>query len=396
MDATTNQRCIKGDFIGFTFGGVHSSKLGLMRVSDGSRYNEDLLPPLQDKKAQVAGRDGEIYFGSQYMTKIIRVPVAFDNMNEECFLKLKLLLSNKTPQILWFDETPYKQWVVKSANVQSFKWVCFDESRNGKKERIYKGEGTIEFNCFNSYATSNINYLDEAMEEKKDENNQPIYKEGYENIEQWRDGSGLKDKDVTIIYPASSGKENVLTKFGEYQRGVFIQGALRRGVLLYNAGHIPIKPKIICKIPDEEGYEQTRNVELRLYSFYNGSEEKYRTVDFEEIGRITISKDIIKKCKEDTKEQYPEQDRFSYFIVDSKLKMIKGASSSKTEENPVKELTGRIYNKYHKNGDYFEIPVSQDDIYFIEITDDQGSTTQGATPAETISISSIEYTHQYY
>jgi hypothetical protein len=41
-----NARCIKGDFIGFTLGDIHSSELGLMRVSDGSRYNEDLLPPL--------------------------------------------------------------------------------------------------------------------------------------------------------------------------------------------------------------------------------------------------------------------------------------------------------------------------------------------------------------
>jgi hypothetical protein len=41
-----NTRCIKGDFIGFTLGNIHSSELGLVRVSDGSRYNEDLLPPL--------------------------------------------------------------------------------------------------------------------------------------------------------------------------------------------------------------------------------------------------------------------------------------------------------------------------------------------------------------
>ena len=39
-------RAVKGDYIGFTFGDVHSSELGLVRVSDGSRYNEDLLPPL--------------------------------------------------------------------------------------------------------------------------------------------------------------------------------------------------------------------------------------------------------------------------------------------------------------------------------------------------------------
>jgi len=37
---------IKGDFLGFTFNGVHSSELGLTRVSDGSRYNENLYPTI--------------------------------------------------------------------------------------------------------------------------------------------------------------------------------------------------------------------------------------------------------------------------------------------------------------------------------------------------------------
>jgi hypothetical protein len=39
-------RAVKGDYIGFTFNGVHSSELGLVRVSNGSRYETDLLPPL--------------------------------------------------------------------------------------------------------------------------------------------------------------------------------------------------------------------------------------------------------------------------------------------------------------------------------------------------------------
>ncbi|MCI6366906.1 MAG: hypothetical protein MR911_10500 [Spirochaetia bacterium] len=34
------------DFVGFRFGGIHSSDLGIKHVSDGSRYNEDLLPSL--------------------------------------------------------------------------------------------------------------------------------------------------------------------------------------------------------------------------------------------------------------------------------------------------------------------------------------------------------------
>jgi hypothetical protein len=33
-----------GDFIGFTFDNIHSSELNLVRVSNGSRYESNLLP----------------------------------------------------------------------------------------------------------------------------------------------------------------------------------------------------------------------------------------------------------------------------------------------------------------------------------------------------------------
>jgi len=32
------------DFVGFTFNGIHSSELNVVRVSDSNRYTEDLLP----------------------------------------------------------------------------------------------------------------------------------------------------------------------------------------------------------------------------------------------------------------------------------------------------------------------------------------------------------------
>jgi hypothetical protein len=34
------------DYIGFTFNGVHSSELGIKRTSEGSRFNESLLPTI--------------------------------------------------------------------------------------------------------------------------------------------------------------------------------------------------------------------------------------------------------------------------------------------------------------------------------------------------------------
>lgn len=372
MDANT--RCIKGDFIGFTLGNIHSSELGLVRVSDGSRYNEDLLPPLQDKKGQVAGRDGEVYFGSQYGSKPLKVPVAFDNMREEDFSKLRRLLSIKTPQVLWFDENPYKQWLVKSANIQSFKWVCFDETGSGRGKRIYKGEGTLEFNCFTPHATSRFIYLDEAID--------------YANFDEWCAGSGLRWKKNTIIKTPDYDEDGYEVEYGEPLRYAFkIDKFYRRGMFVYNAGDVPIKPRIICEIPDD--YEATKDISLRIYSFDNSDiEEDEEPNKFYQVGQIILSKEIIAQCRANGD---------THFIVDSKLKMIKGA----TQVEDIYQLTGYIYNKYHKSGDYLEIPISENDVCFIEIIEDgidnpEAPEYPDVLRDDLIKISSVEYVHQYY
>ena len=375
-----NTRCIKGDFIGFTLGDIHSSELGLMRVSDGSRYNEDLLPPLQDKKAQISGRDGEVYFGSQYMTKPLKVPVAFDNMREEEFSALRRLLSIKTPQVLWFDESPYKQSLVKSAAAQSFKWSCFDESRGGlysDRKRIYKGEGILEFNCFTPYATSRITYLDETLTEK---DGKEVYKNEYQNIEEWRKSSRLRYRKIDSL-----STENQLIEFGSYIEDFKINDFDRRGIFVYNAGDIPIKPKIICKIP--EGYVVDKDIELTLYS-YNEITGNINEIEIMEFSKKAISEHL----------STIKDGESPYLIIDSKLKMIKGAEGN----DNLQKLNGRIYNKYHKKGNYLEIPVSDNEIYFIavsEVAEDEAiaqNTGENTEAEEKISILSVEYTHQYY
>ena len=39
---------LKGDYIGFTYNGIHSSDLGIIRVSGGDRYEEELLPEIEE------------------------------------------------------------------------------------------------------------------------------------------------------------------------------------------------------------------------------------------------------------------------------------------------------------------------------------------------------------
>lgn len=143
----------KGDFMGFTFNGVHSSDLNIVRTSDGSRYNSDLLPSFNDNTVVVPGGDGTYYFGSYYNQKPISIQFATDELNEVQFRQLRQWLGDKGIHDLIFDEAPYKKYSAKIAAVPNFNYICFDKGINDS-ERIYKGEGTIQFVCYYPYARS--------------------------------------------------------------------------------------------------------------------------------------------------------------------------------------------------------------------------------------------------
>ena len=139
----------KGDYMGFTYNGKHSSELGIVRVSDGSRFNENLLPTIQDKTVQVPGGDGMYYFGSYYTQRQFNVNFAFDSLDETGIAELKKHFGDKQIHDLIFDETPYKVWSAKVTGTATLKYIPFGEGETG---RTYRGEGTIQFTCYQSYA----------------------------------------------------------------------------------------------------------------------------------------------------------------------------------------------------------------------------------------------------
>ena len=142
---------MSGDFIGFSFGGVTSSELGIVRTSDGSRYNENLLPTIQDKIIQVPGGDGSYYFGSYYTQKPFNISIAFDNLTDEQLRKIKQTFGSKTVQKLSFDERPDVFYWAKSTGTPNLKFICFDD---GKGNNIYKGEGTISLVAYDPFGYS--------------------------------------------------------------------------------------------------------------------------------------------------------------------------------------------------------------------------------------------------
>jgi phage-related protein len=82
-------KAVKGDFIGFTYGGVHFSGHGLMRVSDGSRYSTYLLPSINNKSVQIPGKDGSYFFNSNFGNMEFSISVAYDSVTETDMRKIK-------------------------------------------------------------------------------------------------------------------------------------------------------------------------------------------------------------------------------------------------------------------------------------------------------------------
>ena len=138
-----------GEYIGFTYNNIHSSTLGIARVSGGSRFNENLLPTIQDKTVQVPGGDGTYYFGSYYTQKQFSMSFAFDSLTEQQLAEIKRVFGDKEIHDLIFDETPYKVYRAKVTGTATIKHLPFDE---GTTHRVYKGEGTIQFTCYEPFA----------------------------------------------------------------------------------------------------------------------------------------------------------------------------------------------------------------------------------------------------
>lgn len=148
------------DFTGFRFGQVHSEDLHLVVVSSSNRYVKPVLPALKDYTTEVPGGNGSYYFGETFTTQEFSVSVAFDSVDEKTWRRISQLFGNDKPQDLVFDELPYKTYRAKLKSKPDFKFVCF--TKNG--ERVYKGEGTLNFICYFPFAFGFNKYVVRAAD----------------------------------------------------------------------------------------------------------------------------------------------------------------------------------------------------------------------------------------
>ena len=167
------------DFIAFAFGDFNSKFFyvqnpqetdaqkqiqgGIIRTSDGDRYNMNLVPPMQDKTAEVPGGDGQYYFGTYHKPKVFDISFAFDYLTQDGLRKLKKAFAGKEMRELVFSEEPDKVYMAKVTSQPNIKTICFDETytvTTGEGEEVvtttytqevYKGEGSVQFTAYWPY-----------------------------------------------------------------------------------------------------------------------------------------------------------------------------------------------------------------------------------------------------
>lgn len=348
---------MKGSYLGFTFNGIHSSDFGITRTSDGSRFNQGLLPTIQDKAAQIPGRPGSVLQSSNYGTKVFSVSFAYDGITESQLQKMSAWLGDKKIHELIFDEAPYKHWYAKVTGNASMKWIPFEEGDTG---RIYKGEGTIQFTCYEPFAHCSNEWFAQWLEENGLTATEDDYKS--EKMREWIDVSGLANTvgknsvEISRLSLTEDGKL-IVTENGNHfallepsnlmkltSNALYVKyGLLNYSTKaeqsewwsMYNCGDLPVNFKLALKFDSDN--------KIPAGGLYLGRRSTSGNISI--ITAITW-REIVK----------PENSDDDGIIINTKMNLLEGAIFSEVDSKFTTAKTGNIYDQYINSGTYFQLP----------------------------------------
>ena len=214
-------KSFKGDFLGFTLGGLHSSEFGIVRVVGGNRTDLPILPTIKNNSIQIPGLVGSYYMDTDIQSEKESIRIAYDDISETEIREMRAWLGKDGVQDFIFDEYPYKVYKVKITGQPKLNFVCFDNE--DETARVYKGEGIFQFDFFQPYARALHKELTAY----------PV--EQYPNRHEWSESSYLK-----ISLSDAPGYDNFVGNICN----------------LYNAGDMD-SPLIIpvIEVKDRTGYQ---------------------------------------------------------------------------------------------------------------------------------------------
>lgn len=421
----------RGDFLGFSLDGVHSSTLGLTRISDGDRYEDILLPSFSDVTTNASGVDGTYYFGSNFTQKTFSIKVSYDGITDTQLRKIRQLCSKKEPVDLIFDEFPYKVYTVKISDPPQFSYLCFDEG----VERVYKGEGTFNFISYAPFARSRFQYIEDYNLKEISE-----WAGVGSNKMEWLSSSGIRSKKEKynliheLIPEINKPVENQETGYSAEVKinGAFLNSVPPVGSFSINykgaskntAGAIPYENSDTNNNDDTNNSDDINNSDdtntnnsddkgkLYFQRVLKEDERKWENNlivpiinpgDREAPFSLTLFYDSIARESEDTdkiskrefklylnyaKKEINEEDGVTYYVPDkerqcgyldvqldwrcrTKIDMVNHlittdyleiieTTQGGYENRTIKDKEKIIYNDHIKEGDFFNIPTTQE------------------------------------
>ena len=350
----------RGSFVGFTYNNIHSSTLGITRVSSSSRYTDALIPTLKDVTTDIVGTSGVVYFGTTYVKRQFSVSFAFDGLTETQISSIQTSWHDKQIHDLIFDEWPYKVYSAKVTSLTSLKYLQFTD----KDGDHFRGEGSIQFTCYFPFARSRYPWREDY---------------NLENIPEWRndaefDGIVTLSEGGNIYYDLNQAPEVSSEVVGNDFAWVEPQSLLHTRVvdtddattnselILYHyadSPYINYNDWIVSSgIPSRENYGMYDDGAHSI-NLYNAGDVIMPSQWYYKVSDTPMTITFI--CDGNTKLTLTNLQQSHapsptgagadyYIIIDMPRAVIQGYDR-------YNRPTGRLYNQYITQGDFFGIPV---------------------------------------
>lgn len=300
------------DFIGFSFNGVTHKQLGISRVSDGSRYNEQMLPGFQDKSAQMPGSDYTLYWESFYNIRQWTLNIAFDNVSEAQMSLMRQTFNIKNLANLTFDERMGIHWLAKVQSPPQLKYICFDIDEYREWDYGFVPGYTY-------YTKSGSNYI---VTQHTSPRSGTTY---YEHLTKVYKGEGT----ITFIAYYPFGMSDLQPK-----RNI-------ASANITNSGDIPMDWYVVIT---EARAANLSEVEVQ--------------VNNNAIGQLQFSNITM-------------ENNDNFLVINSKTNLIEGASAYNSSTGTY-TATGNVYNQYISYGDFFQIPTGNSNFLIIPASTTSG------------------------
>ena len=353
---------LKGSFLGFTFDGVHSSHLNIVRTFENGRLTTELLPEVQTVISNNAEVDGAFFWGSHYTKRQKNISFAFSDLTEIQIRLIKTKFARNKICELIYDEEPYKVWMAKMSNTAILKHLSFEKDGT----RYYSGSGSFTFTCFYPYAKSRYpfqeDYVIENIHEWIDSINDGYY---YDFFGEAREIiSPAKLQYILTDEQVSGAIEGQYNDFAKWLEEIEQLNNVNNNLFNVNSTLI-IFPMdrtynnylewiAASGLPSNNVYGKYENSKYKIFNA--GDIEMpfkilYRSNSLENGLEIKIDENNFLKLKNLIPKQEDE-----YILIDMWQGILQGY-------NKHLEPTKNYYNSYIVDGEMFFIPIGEQEIY---------------------------------